>query len=70
MYEYVEGMEEEAWEVMMVIFTVHHSCRVGGYIQVCRQLVKQSRMGPINRVGPCKHHSLSAKRWPAGTRLL
>lgn len=32
------------------------------YNKVCRQLVKQSRMGPINRVTPYKHNSLSAKK--------
>lgn len=41
--------------------TVHHSSEAE-YITVCRKPVKQSLAGAINRIGPCKHDSLSAKR--------
>lgn len=42
----------------------------GKYNKVCRQLVKQSQMGPINCVTPCKHNSLSAKKWLVDGPLL
>lgn len=48
--------------------TVHHSSEAE-YITVCRKPVKQSLAGAINRIGPCKHDSLSAKRCLAGAPL-
>lgn len=40
------------------------------YNKVCRHLVKQSQMEPINCITPCKHDSLSAKKWLVDSPLL
>lgn len=42
----------------------------GKYNKVCRQLVKEPRIGPINCVTPCKHNSLSVKKWLVDGPLL
>lgn len=40
------------------------------YNKVCRHLVKQSQIEPINCITPCKHNPLSAKKWLVDSPLL